>query len=224
MKVILIPGMDGTGKLFCPLLDQLPAGIDTHVICLNELIATTPIEQSLEIASLIGSEEVIILSESYSGLIAYHLSLLPYLNIKHVIFAASFLESPSWFSRFHNLLPLNLVRSNIIPDTVLSTLLFAQRKNKKLVKLFISSLQPINNVILRERLKVIADLTRPNRRLSIPCTYVQASNDYLVSKKSVNAFKELCTNINVVKAAGGHFIVQSNPHYFSKLVQSLIAL
>jgi len=224
VKVLLIPGMDGTGKLFSPLLDELPNGLDTQVVCLNDLITQNPIEQALEIASLIGSEEVIILSESYSGYIAYHLSLLPNLNIKHVIFAASFLENPTWLSRLNKLLPLNLVRSDVIPDIALSSVLFAQRNNKKLVNLFSSSLKLINNSTLRHRLKVIANLVRPSDSLSVPCTYVQASNDYLVSNKSVDVFKELCININVVKANGGHFIVQSNPQYFSKLVQGVIAL
>ena len=224
MKVILIPGMDGTGKLFSPFLNELPSNIDTLVICLNDLKSQTPIEQALEIASLIGSEEVIILSESYSGYITYHLSLLPNLNIKHVIFAASFLENPNCLSHLNKLLPLNLVRLGLIPDSVLSFVLFAQRNNKKLVKLFISTLKLINNSTLKYRLTVIANLVRPSESLSVPCTYVQASNDYLVSYKSVAVFKELCTSINVVKTAGGHFIVQSNPQYFSKLVQDIIAL
>lgn len=216
--------MDGTGKLFSPFLNELPSNIDTLVICLNDLKSQTPIEQALEIASLIGSEEVIILSESYSGYITYHLSLLPNLNIKHVIFAASFLENPNCLSHLNKLLPLNLVRLGLIPDSVLSFVLFAQRNNKKLVKLFISTLKLINNSTLKYRLTVIANLVRPSESLSVPCTYVQASNDYLVSYKSVAVFKELCTSINVVKTAGGHFIVQSNPQYFSKLVQDIIAL
>jgi len=224
VKVLLIPGMDGTGKLFSPLLDELPSSVDIQVICLNDLIPQNPIEQALEIASLIGSEEVIILSESYSGYIAYHLSLLPNLNIKHVIFAASFLENPTWLSSLNKILPLNLVRSGLIPDIVLSSILYAQGNNKKLVNLFNSSLKLVNNSTLRHRLKVIANLARPSESLSVPCTYVQANNDYLVSNKSVDTFKELCININVVRASGGHFIVQSNPHYFSKLIQGVIAL
>jgi len=33
MKPVLLPGMDGTGLLFGPLLDALPDSIDTEVIC-----------------------------------------------------------------------------------------------------------------------------------------------------------------------------------------------
>jgi hypothetical protein len=114
--------MDGTGKLFDPLLGELPNNIHTQVISLNSLDAQEPKEQALEIASLIDNDELIILSESYSGYIAYQLSLLPNLNIKHIIFAASFLENPKKFSRFNKLLSLRLVRSGLIPDFILSSI------------------------------------------------------------------------------------------------------
>lgn len=222
MKILLIPGMDGTGELFKPLLDELPKNVETQIVCLNCLKTQTPKGQSSEIASLIGNDEVIILSESYSGYIVYHLSLLSNVNIKHIVFAASFLENPTWLSRFNKLIPLNLVRRSLIPGIILSSIFFAQRNNKKLVKLLISSLKLVSNSTLRQRLKVINKLVRPTELLSVPCTYVQATNDYLVSKKSVDVFKELCININVVKVSGGHFVVQSNPRYFSKLLQDLI--
>ncbi|WP_157443079.1 hypothetical protein [Colwellia piezophila] len=210
--------------MFDPLLEELPEHIGTQVICLNSLCSQEPKEQALEIASLLDNDELIILAESYSGYIAYHLSLLPKLNIKHIIFAASFLENPSKLTRFNKLLPLNFVRSGFIPHFILSPVLFAQLGSKKLVELFLSSLKLINNSVLRQRLNVIANLVRPKEPISIPCTYVKASNDYLVSKKSVDVFTELCININIVKASGGHFIVQSNPSYFAKLVQGVIAL
>jgi hypothetical protein len=224
VKILLIPGMDGTGELFKPLLDELPNYVDTQVVSLNSLKTQSPKEQASEIASSIGNDEVVILSESYSGYIAYHLSLHSNVNIKHIIFAASFLENPTWLSRFNKLLPLNLVRSGLLPNIILSPTLFGQRNSKELVKLFISSLKLVSNSSLRYRLKVINNLVRPTELLSVPCTYVQASSDYLVSNKSVDVFKELCININVVKVSGGHFIVQSNPHYFSKLLQGVIAI
>ncbi len=216
--------MDGTGELFNPLLDELPEHINTHVICLNSLTANEPKVQAIEIASTLGDEEVIILSESYSSYIAYQLCLLSHLNIKHVIFSAGFLSNPSKLSYLRNVLPLNIIRSGFIPGHILSLFLFAQRNNDKLVKLFNSSLQSVTNFTLKQRLEYIANLTTPAQELTIPATYVQASNDYLVSKKSVDVFTKICININVVKAEGGHFVVQSNPQFFVKLIQNVMAL
>ena len=53
-----------------------PSDIDAQIICLNSLKAQDPKEQAIEIASLAGHDPMIVLSESYSGYIAYQLSLL----------------------------------------------------------------------------------------------------------------------------------------------------
>ena len=224
IKLLLIPGMDGTGKLFNPLIELLPKSLSTQVICLNLLHSEEPKEQASEIASLIGKEEIVILAESYSGSIAYHLSLISDLNIKHIIFAASFLEPPSKLAKLSGCLPLSLIRRGFIPSFVLSRLFFAQRNNKKLVSLFLAALKLVDNSTLKQRLKTISSLASPTYEVGVPCTYVSAKSDYLVSKKSVHIFSKLCVNINVFRAKGGHFIVQSNPLYFSKLVQSVIAI
>ncbi|TMP27992.1 hypothetical protein CWB99_10535 [Pseudoalteromonas rubra] len=216
--------MDGTGKLFKPLIELLPKSLSTQVICLNSLHSEEPKEQAAEIASLIGKEKIVILAESYSGSIAYHLSLISDLNIKHIIFAASFLEPPSKLAKLSGCLPINFIRRGFIPSFVLSRLFFAQRNNKKLVSLFLSALKLVDNSTLKQRLKTISNLASPTYEVDVPCTYVTAKSDYLVSKKSVHIFSKLCVNINVLNAKGGHFIVQSNPLYFSKLVQSVIAI
>ncbi|KMT63639.1 hypothetical protein [Catenovulum maritimum] len=216
--------MDGTGELFNPLLKLLPQYLELQVICLNSLCSQKPEEQAFEITSLIGEDEIIILAESYSGFIAYHLSLIPTVNIKHIIFAASFLENPSKLSKLSSLLPLNLIRNGFIPSFILSRFLFAQSNNKYLVSLFLSALKLIDNSTLKQRLKIISNLVAPVKQVSVPCTYVNAKSDYLVSKKSVHLFNELFVNINIVNATGGHFIVQSNPLYFSKLIHGVIAI
>lgn len=216
--------MDGTGKLFNPLIELLPEFLNLHVICLNSLHSSEPYGQASEIASSIGKEEIIILAESYSGIIAYHLAMIPDLNIKHIIFAASFLESPSKLSGLSRCLPLSFIKQGLIPNFILSRLFFAQRNNIQLVTLFLSALKQVDNSTLKHRLKIITNLVSPTSDICVPCTYVKAKNDYLVSKKSVHLFNKLCININVVDVKGGHFIVQSNPIYFSKLVQRVIAI
>lgn len=50
IKLLLIPGMDGTGKLFSSLFDVLPENIDTQVVCLNTLNNQEPKEQALKIS------------------------------------------------------------------------------------------------------------------------------------------------------------------------------
>ncbi|PCJ32936.1 MAG: hypothetical protein COA90_01505 [Gammaproteobacteria bacterium] len=214
--------MDGTGELFQPLLALLPDNIDAQVISLNSLPSQQPETLSSQVAKFVGDDEVIILAESYSGFIAYNLCLNPDLNIKHVFFAASFLSSPSRLIVLRHLVPLSIIRSSLIPKRLLNIILFGFNAHSGLVELFLTSLQSVSNSSLKHRLNYISNMVEPTQQIAVPCTYIQASNDYLVSNRSVNAFKALCTTLNIIETDGGHFIVQSNPQLFVKLINDLI--
>ena len=75
MKLILLPGMDGTGILFQPFLDIFPEEIETQII-------TFPCNEKLSYQELISyvcdklpkDNDFVILAESFSGPIAYEIS------------------------------------------------------------------------------------------------------------------------------------------------------
>ncbi len=210
-KLILLPGMDGTGQLFEPMINLLPVSIDTTVIPLSSLKEDDAKSQAYEIAKQFGEEPIMIFAESYSGLIAYQLCQISTLNIKHVFFAASFLARPSYISKFSYLAPISILRFNLIPKFFLSWLFFGSLNRKDLVDLFLKSLRLVSDATLKKRLKYIANLGEPSNRIHIPCTYLQATKDKLVSKKAVFQFQKVCANLQIKQLNGGHFIAQSNP-------------
>ncbi|GAA0851802.1 hypothetical protein [Aliiglaciecola litoralis] len=203
--------MDGTGKLFGPIISLLPETIVSEVIPLSSLKEDDAISQANEIAQRIGNEQIVIFAESYSGIIAYQLCQMSSLNIKHVFFAASFLYRPSHISKFAYLAPISIIRLNLIPKFFLSWILFGSWYRKDLVGLFLQSLEQVSNATLKKRLKIISSLIEPNNLIQTPCTYLQAKKDKLVSKYAVIQFQKICVNLNIKKLDGGHFIAQSNP-------------
>lgn len=211
IKLILLPGMDGTGKLFEPLLTYLPPSIDAEVIALSSLSSNCIRSQAEEIAELIGNQEVIIFAESYSGSIAYELAQMNFINIKHIIFVASFLSRPSVLSKFGPIAPLGVLRLNVVPSFLLSWLFFGSCKRNDLVKLFMHALNLVTNNTLKSRLRAIASLTEPKEPITVPCTYIQATKDKLVNPNSITVFQNLCVNLKTEKVVGGHFIAQCNP-------------
>jgi len=205
--------MDGTGLLFQPLIQQFDGDIDYEIIPLSSFNANSPFDQAAELAHQLTGEEVILLAESYSGLIAYEACQRDDINIAHVFFIASFLERPSMLSKFSRLLPLSIVRKKIIPTAVLSYLFFGNINNRPMVELFYQSLNLGSDESLRLRLDVISRATLPTKPIDQNVTYIGASRDWLVSNAAVNTFKRLCLNMNQVTVQGGHFILQSNPQH-----------
>lgn len=203
--------MDGTGVLFTPLLEHIQKSLPFEIVPLSTFSADCPKQQAKELAQRLNSQEVIIFAESYSGLIAYELCQLKGLNIKHIIFAASFLERPSVLSKFAHLLPISLIQKRLIPDAMLSYVLFGGHKSKELVDLFYQSLQHTSIKTLKRRLKRIQHAQKPTQPIMLPVTYIKANRDYLVSPKVLGCFKHLCMDFNIIHINGGHFIAQSNP-------------
>ena len=210
--------MDGTGKLFDPIKEFLPENIKVDVIKLSSLKGHDTESQAQELAKRLGKQEVVIFAESYSGSIAYKLAQMSDVNIKHIIFAASFLSRPSYLSKFGFIAPLSLLRLNLVPSLFLSWLFFGSSDRTDLVKLFLQALHLVSNEILRERLKIIASLTKPTKVVNVSSTYIQATKDKLVSSKSVTIFQKLFVNLQIKRIDGGHFIAQSNPKACAEVV------
>ncbi|MEH6358359.1 MAG: hypothetical protein V7745_05185 [Pseudomonadales bacterium] len=216
--------MDGTGKLFKPLLEIIPDNIAYEVFPLSSLVADNPKQQAKEIVTRLGVGEFVIFAESYSGIIAYELSKIPDINIKHILFAASFLSRPSQISRLGPYAPLFMLRKNLITKNILSRLFFGHSGHIDLVKLFLGTLDSITDATLKKRLRRISKLTLPATSIEVPCTYLQATKDKLVSKKAVLDFKKICVNLTIKQIKGGHFIAQSNPLECWDAIKEVITL
>ena len=64
----------------------------------------------------------------------------------------------------------------------------------------------------------IAKLHKKLLHCNTRAIYIQASNDKLVSSKSVNVFEDVMDNLSVYKVKGPHFILQTNPSACTKII------
>ena len=219
-KLMLLPGMDGSGLLFKPLLDEL--NHDAQVLALSLKGEQTYQHQLNKLMDIIGDKKVVLFAESYSGYLAYLLALLKPENIQHVIFAASFITNPTWLTRFYPMLPFSLLKTKWMPDSLINHICFNRLAGPELIELFHQSLQTANNIILRERIKNIAYLPKIPPKLKTPCTYILPTKDCLVSQHAVRQLVNACENIEVKSLVGGHFIAQTHPNECGNIIKKVM--
>src|SRR4030043_1205767 len=221
MRVFLLPGMDGTGLLFKPLLEKLPSNIETEGISypVNEKLSYEQLAEYV-IKKLPKRGNYVLVAESFSGPIAFLIAQNPPSHLKSVIFVASFLHSPLRFLNAIKWLPLTIFFHLPIPNYIIRWLLFGKEAKDEVISLFKESLRKASKRVLAFRLREIANLSLSSKTVDIHCSYIQAMNDKLVPSENLKVFKEIIKDINVIPVAGPHFILQANPVVCAEVMAS----
>ena len=222
MKVVLIPGMDGTAILFDPLIEQAPAGVEIVKLPLIQSSDAGYQEQARDVISRIGEEPLVLVAESYSGMVAYQMLRMECKNIRHVVFAASFISRPSWMAAIARFTPVAILKSRAIPKSLVGRVLFGRFSSDSLIECFYRSLLAVEDKVISHRLRQIATLEEPTIPIKVPCTYIRPRGDRLVSKRSIEPFKNLCEKLSVCEVEGTHFVLQTNPQACWQIIQRTI--
>ena len=227
MNILLLPGADGTGVLFEPLLKQIEAsGSDSFnfdssnidIINLNYDKCGQLLDQSLSIQARriekrYINKSVMIIAESYSGLLAYELLTRQNLNITQVVFVASFLSTPNKFASIAAKLNPEWLESALkfTPDWIWGRVLFGKWQNDYLRALFMDVMNQTPNQLLQQRLNNIAIVKLPTVLIDVPCLYLQGKQDNLIAIRNIKMFRQVFTYFDCKNLEGTHFLLQTNP-------------
>lgn len=223
MKVVLLPGLDGTGILFKELVEALPDNFDIEVISLDSLSASSYLEQAHQVASKFNNTTVFLVAESYSGRIAYELCDILRGKVVGLVFLASFVSSPSKISKLASFLPISFLKPYPINQWLIKKIGFGDYGDHNLVSRAFESISKAEKVKLKERLRNIARLDMPTKIHNVHAVYIRPTRDYLVSEKSVLAISKVFNNMRVVTLPGGHFIAQTNPEGCARIIRGMEA-
>lgn len=218
--LVMLPGMDGTGLMFKPLLEKLPKNINHKIIPIPKTCFSSHRELAEKIVGSLPECPCILLAESFSGRTAYELCLLVPERIVHTVFAASFIAKPSKLTSISRYLPLTPFKNGLIPDWFLSRFLFGVEEPP--IKLLHESLSQVNNRLLRNRLEILAKMDEPEERIDIPCTIINATKDNLVSRNAYHLISRIFENSNTHELVTGHFVIQAAPKTVEKILINVI--
>jgi len=211
MKIILLPGLDGTGLLFEKLKESFPENLDIEVISYDSLEGISYSDQASEIANRFEGIDIYIVGESYSGRVAYELFKIRGCRVKGIVFLASFISSPSILSKFAGILPVGLITPNFLTKKLIHLLGFSLIGGPNISESVFASISKADKYKLKSRLRNIASLDEPAQPITCPVTYIRPSKDLLVSTSAVELLSKKCSSFKQVTVNGGHFIAQSNP-------------
>jgi pimeloyl-ACP methyl ester carboxylesterase len=222
MKLVLLPGLDGTGELFKPFIACLPSDYDARVISYpNKLLSYEQLTEYID--KQLPKENFILIAESFSGYIAYQLALKERPNLCGIAFIASFLEPPRpYLLSLSKILPMKFLFSLPIPNIFIKRFLLGKNCSDESINTFKSTLKKVKPTVLKNRLKLISQIKVPLQPQTVQAVYIQANQDKLVPAACINAFKYLFHPLKVYKINGPHFLLQSNPKQCAKILLDFV--
>ena len=211
MRIVLLPGLDGTGDLFAPFLEEM-GNDNAQVLPLPMTGKQDYVTLTTYVEELLPNEPFILVAESFSGPIAARICLREIDNLKGIFFVATFLSNPNPFLlSIVKFFPLKFLAKMPFSSVALRKFLLGNKADEHLLNLFRNALEKVPSDILKARLRTLETVRLNISNISIPTCYIFPDNDRLISKSKVSEFKACFNTIEIKSFEGPHFILQSNP-------------
>jgi pimeloyl-[acyl-carrier protein] methyl ester esterase len=225
-KLVLLPGMDGTGMLFAPLIEALPDEFEAISI-------RYPIDRPLsypELAELIRKrlpvpEPFVLLAESFSTPLAIQIAAENPLGLLGLILVAGFATNPtySWVRLFSSLIfqPNKCMRA---PGFFIERYLLGPGCSPAVVKAVQGAIGSVSPEVLASRLRLIhaCDLRAELAHITVPVLYIQATQDRVVAPRYLSEIVGTLPDITVAQIDGPHLLMQKEPQKSAEIISNFI--
>lgn len=220
-KLILLPGMEGSGFFFKPLAEQLDERFDIEISAYPQ-DRPTSYEDLLPLVTerFPTDGPFIILGESYGGPLALMAASRAPINLLGVILVATFISSPvsRWLRWSAGTLcrPLLALR----PKKTLMRMFLSGGCPEKTVKWVHSHMPALPADVIRKRLvdTFDVDVTHELTHCPAPILYIKPSDDRLVGKKNLGKILTVRSDVDTVQINAPHMVLQCSPEESAKVI------
>jgi pimeloyl-ACP methyl ester carboxylesterase len=222
--LILLPGLDGTGRLFGEFVKAL--GTETHT-AIVPYPADKPLTYSqleaLVRARLPSDRPFILLGESFSGPIAASIAASSPPGLRGLVFTCSFVKNPRpAFSAFKALSAITPVRA--VPTGLLSRVLLGRFSTPAARRTIEQIRAQVSSRVLRARIREVLSVNVAPLvpRVRVPVLYLRATEDRVVPRGASRIITELLPETMIVDIEAPHMLLQTAPDEAARYVQEFM--
>jgi pimeloyl-[acyl-carrier protein] methyl ester esterase len=225
-KLILLPGMDGTGELFADFIRILQMEFEAEVL-------RYPPDRFLSYEQLMpqtrsvfpASKPFVLVAESFSTPLVIQLAATNPQNLKGIVLCAGFATSPleGWLRRVGLILSPILFRARL-PEFGARYWLVGPTASPMLldaVRAAISSVKP-NVLSARLGAALTCDVRADLKEVAVLILYLQAKQDRLVKASSFEEIRRVKPQTVVTAIQGPHLLFQREPQLTAEVVMEFV--
>jgi len=225
-RLVLLPGMHGTGELFSEFMSFIPEPKHIEALCYPAGASPSYHQLLGAVQSFVPANELyVLLAESFSTPPAILFAATNPPNLRGLILCAGFATSPirGWRKSLASVIAPLAFRLPL-PKAAVSHFLVGRRAPESLHASVRSTIFSVKPAVLAARLhQVLAvDARLALSQVSVPILYIQALQDRLVGESSLAEMCAIKPRIEVARIAGPHLILQREPQQAAKVVARFV--
>jgi pimeloyl-ACP methyl ester carboxylesterase len=213
--LVLLPGLDGTGQMFVPLLEQLPPALTATVVRYppDEPLTYEQLKPYV-LRAVPRAAPFVLVAESFSGPLAVELAATASPHLQALILCASFIRNPAppllqWIQSFNHpfwfqyRLPHSFVRyAAALWDC-----------EARVIDSLIEHTSTVRPEVLSHRFAQVmqVDVRAQLQRCVVPLLYLRATRDLLVQRHNWEEIVRLKPDARLAEIDASHFVLQHKP-------------
>lgn len=226
ITLCLLPGLDGTGRLYSALAVELSAYFDIQVLDYpaDELGGYPRLAEQI-LARLPDDRPFVLVAESFAGPLSVLVAARQPQQMRGLVIAASFLRQPvtqaSALARLLEWIPPALRP----PQVVLEAVLMGGWQDPRVSKLLASSLSRATPAVLKSRLVAAmrVDVRKEFDRIAVPVLYLRATRDRLLRKAVCRDFSRAARPPLQIDLVAPHFVYQAIAPQAARQIRGFVA-
>jgi len=222
LKLVLLPGLDGTGELFVDFVKALPDAFEVAVIrypvdvCLSYAQLAELVVDAIPV-----SEPFVLLAESFSTPLAIHFAATNPVNLQALVLCAGFASSPvkGWL-RFICAKLAPIAFRVAIPDIGIRLLLIGADAPDSLVAAVRAAISSVLPLVISTRVHevLLCDKRAELERIAAPILYIRGEQDRLVRARCLAEIIEIRPETVVMSLRAAHLLLQREPRQTAEIV------
>jgi pimeloyl-[acyl-carrier protein] methyl ester esterase len=220
--ILLLPGLDGTGRLFDRLVRELEPLAHVHII-------SYPSERFLgysDLAKLVARQApagaYAIVAESFSGPVAVMVGASRPAGLRGIILSASFVVPPA--PRWLRVIPFGLFFRVGIPRTMLRHFFLNSRNAPDVASEVAAAIASVSPSVLGARVREVLSSNASDALAycAAPVVFISAGADRLVGFRGLRGARRTHSGLDAVTIEGPHLLLQTRPVESAAVIRSYL--
>jgi pimeloyl-ACP methyl ester carboxylesterase len=211
--LVLLPGLDGTGKLFAEFVRVIGSDADTQIVSYPKDVPLGYEElEALARAALPVHRPFVLLGESFSGPIAIRIAANPPTGLAGVILCGTFAKNPypflGWAAPIAAWFPIKS-----LPRWVRAPLMWGSMSPQRAPDQVARAMADVAEVVIRQRIAALlaVDESASLARIRLPMLVLQARHDLVVPRAASQRIMMIARHAQWAEIDGPHLLLQTRP-------------